>query len=138
MDRDKFKDFKKPPQSYWMASISRSEYPALNQDLKADIAIVGGGITGILCAYFLNKEGLNPIILEADRILQGTTGHTTAKITSQHGLIYNKIKTQLGEKLAKQYADANETAIQMFKQIADENNIDCDYQPQSAYIYLAG
>lgn len=135
MDRDKFKDFKKPPQSYWMASISRSEYPALNQDLKADIAIVGGGITGILCAYFLNKEGLNPIILEADRILQGTTGHTTAKITSQHGLIYNKIKTQLGEKLAKQYADANETAIQMFKQIADENNIDCDYQPQSAYIY---
>jgi FAD dependent oxidoreductase. len=79
MNTDKLKNFKKPPQSYWMASTSRTEYPVLNEDLKAYIVIIGGGITGILSAYLLGKEGLKTVVVEADRILQGTTGHTTAK-----------------------------------------------------------
>ena len=87
--------FSKPPQSYWMDSASNSDYPTLSENLNLDVAIVGGGITGILCAYWLNKQGVKTAIIEADRILQGTTGHTTAKITSQHGLIYSKIKKQI-------------------------------------------
>lgn len=126
--------FTKPPQPYWMASTTNTEYPALDKDIKIDVAIVGGGITGILCAYWLNKEGVKTAIIEADRILQGTTGHTTAKITSQHGLIYSKVK-KISEEFAKQYADANQTAIQMYESIAKEYNIECDFVPQSAYIY---
>lgn len=135
MNIDEQKNFNKPPQSYWMASTSRTEYPVLDKDIKVDIAIIGGGIVGISSAYMLSKEGLNVAIVEADRIVQGTTGHTTAKITSQHGLIYNKIKTQLSEEFAKQYAEANESAIRMIEKIVIENNIQCDYMPQSAYIY---
>lgn len=85
------KNFKKPPQSYWIASTPATNHPALNEDIKVDVAIIGGGMTGISCAYLLAKEGLKVAVIEADRILQGTTGHTTAKITSQHDLIYNKI-----------------------------------------------
>jgi glycine/D-amino acid oxidase-like deaminating enzyme len=129
------KDFKKAPQSYWMASTPVTNYPGLNEDIKVDIAIIGGGITGISCAYLLVKEGLKVAIIEADRIIQGTTGHTTAKITSQHGLIYNKIKNQMSEEFAKQYADANEAAIRLIERISNDIRVDCDFTPQAAYIY---
>lgn len=135
MSIDERKNFQKPPQSYWIASTDSTDYPELNEDIKTDIAIIGGGFAGIAAAYMLCKEGLKPVIIEADRILQGTTGHTTAKITSQHGLIYNKIKTKISEEFAKQYADANEKAISVIKQIADENNIDCDFEEQESYVY---
>ncbi|MCX7708685.1 MAG: FAD-binding oxidoreductase, partial [Clostridia bacterium] len=127
--------FKKPPQSYWMASTPTAEYPALDQDIHVDIAIVGGGMTGISCAYMLIKEGLKIAIIEADRILQGTTGHTTAKITSQHGLIYYKIKNQISEEYARQYADANESAIRMVEKISKDLQIDCDFVHQPAYVF---
>lgn len=135
MNIDEQKDFKKPPQSFWMASTHNSDYQPLKEDIKVNVAIIGGGITGILCAYLLNKNGIDSVILEADRILQGTTGHTTAKITSQHELIYSKIKNKISEELARQYAVANEHAIREIEKIAKENNIECDFMPQSSYVY---
>lgn len=135
MNLDELKNFHKTPQSYWMASTPTTNYPALTEDIKVDVAIVGGGIVGISSAYLLIKEGLKVAILEADRILQGTTGHTTAKITSQHGLIYSKIKSSMGEEFAKQYADANESAIRFIENASNELHIDCDFTPQSAYIF---
>lgn len=133
MNLSGLKNFKIPPQSYWIASTHGTDYPVLDEDIKVDIAIIGGGFVGISTAYMLCKEGLTIAIFEADRILNGATGHTTAKITSQHGLIYNKIKSQMSEEFAKQYADANEAAIRTIEKIAEENNIECDYIPQSAY-----
>jgi len=135
MGTNEFKNFKNPPQSFWMASTSQPDYPTLDEDIKVDIAIIGGGFVGVSTAYLLSQHGIKVAILEADRILQGTTGHTTAKITSQHGLIYSKIKSQISEEFAKQYAEANETAIRKIKEIAQENKIECDYVPQSAYVY---
>lgn len=135
MSLEEQKKFVKPPQSFWMASTKKTDYPKLDKDIKVDVAIIGGGITGILCAYMLNKKGIKIAVIEADHILQGTTGHTTAKITSQHGLIYSKIKSQIGEEYAKQYADANESAIRMFEKIVKENNIECSFVPESAYVY---
>ncbi len=135
MDIAGLKRFSKPPQSYWMASTAATDYPTLDKDINTDLVIIGGGFVGISTAYMLVKEGLRPVILEADRIVQGTTGHTTAKITSQHGLIYNKIKSKISEELARQYADANETAIRTIEKIIKENNIDCDFSPQSSYVF---
>jgi len=124
-----------PPLSYWMASTAQPEYPVLKEDINVDIAVVGGGIAGIFTSYLLNKPGIEIAILEADQILQGTTGYTTAKITSQHGLIYHKIKNQMGIEFAKQYSDANESAIRLIEETIKENNISCDYISQSAYDY---
>ncbi len=130
-----FNIFKNLPKSYWLASTSKTDYPTLDKDTNVDIAIIGGGMTGILCAYQLQKEGFNIAILEANNIVESTTAYTTAKLTSQHSLIYDKITNQMGYELAKQYANANETAIHEMKKITDENHIDCDYESQSAYIY---
>mgnify|MGYP000986547363 FL=1 len=127
--------FKKSPKSYWIASTNKTDYPSLKEDIDVDVVIIGGGITGISCAYMLIKEGLKVAILEASFIAQGTTGHTTAKITSQHGLIYSKIQNQMGLELAQQYADANESAIHEIKKIVEDNQIDCDFIRESAFVY---
>jgi len=137
MKPDKDTLLKLPSRSYWIESAKNMirEYPALSEDTKADVIIVGGGIAGITCAYLLMKEGLSVAVLEADRVAHGTTGHTTAKITSQHGLIYHKLTEQLGSELARQYADANETAIREIKALTGSLKIDCDFVPQPACVF---
>ncbi|KGK87802.1 (2Fe-2S)-binding protein [Desulfosporosinus sp. HMP52] len=124
-----------PPKSFWIASTPKTDYPTLNEDLKVDVAIIGGGMVGITAAYLLVEEGMKVAVLEADRILLGTTAHTTAKLTSQHGLIYKQLKDQMGSERAKQYANANETAIKFVAKLIEEKKIDCDFSWQSAYIY---
>lgn len=135
VEKSKDMDFKTPPQSYWVASTDRTNYPALEGDISVDAAVIGGGITGITCAYLLKREGLKVALIEADRILQGTTGHTTAKITSQHSLIYSKIKNYMGEEKARQYAEANETAINTISGLIKQEGIDCDFHWEPAYTY---
>lgn len=129
------KGFIKEPQSYWIASTGTSNYPVLEKDIEVDLAIIGGGIVGITCAYLLKKAGLKVALVEADRIACGTSGHTTAKITSQHDLIYSQLISQVGRDKAKQYADSNEAAIRLMARIIEENNIDCDFKWQNAYVY---
>lgn len=135
MNTNHLKYLKNPPHSYWLSSTTAEDYPQLAEDIKTEVAIIGGGMSGILCAFCLQKKGINSVILEAGRIVAGTTAHTTAKVTSQHGLIYNKIKTQRSFELAKQYADANESSISEIKKIAAENYIECDFWEQSAFVY---
>ncbi len=77
--------------SYWLDSTPETKYPTLKKDIKVDIAIIGGGITGITTAFLLKNEGFKVALIEADRIAQGTTGHTTAYVTSQHDIIYSKL-----------------------------------------------
>jgi len=135
MSSEKFLHFKDLPHSYWLESTSTTDYPKLEEDITVDTLIVGGGMVGILTAYFLQKEGIQTAILEAGCIVMGITAHTTAKITSQHGIIYDKLKNQRGADIAKQYAEANEKAIGEIKNIADALKIECDYLPQPAILY---
>lgn len=129
------KEFKDAPMPYWIASTPETDYSALAEDLSVDVAIVGGGMTGITSAYLLKKEGYKVAILDAGRIAHGTSGHTTAKITSQHGLVYNKILKSLGREHAKQYADSNESAIHFIADLIKEKNISCDFSWQPAYVF---
>lgn len=132
---DKQKYLEKPPLSYWIASTPQTDYPALEKDITVDVAIIGGGIAGIFSAYLLTLEGLSVTVIEANRILHGTTAHTTAKLTSQHELIYDKLITQFGEDYAKQYAEANEYAIRLVRSISEEKRIDCDLSTQDAFVF---
>ena len=123
------------PKSYWIDSTSETNYPTLEEDISVDIAIIGGGITGITTALLLKNEGFKVALIEADNIVQGTTGHTTAYITSQHDLIYSNLINNIGFEKAKQYADANEGAIDFIENIVKKYNIDCDFCRLPAYIY---
>ena len=99
------------------------------------MGIIGGGIAGITCGYLLKEAGLSVAVIEADRLAGGATGHTTAKITSQHQLIYSKIKQAMGTEAAEQYADANETAIREIEELVNRLQIGCDFSRQNAYVY---
>ena len=123
--------------SYWLESTSETRYSELNEDINVDAVIVGGGMTGIITTYLLCKEGLKVAILEANRILQATTGHTTAKLTSLHGLTYDKLKKNLGEESARIYLEANEYAIEFVERLIHEKGIECDFVRCPAYVYTA-
>lgn len=123
------------PQSYWLDFVELPSFPAVTEDVEADIVIVGGGITGITLAYLFVQENLKPVILEANRILYGTTGHTTAKITAQHGLIYDELIRNFDKDTARKYYEANEAALTLIKNIIKKRNIACDFSEEDAYIY---
>ncbi len=125
----------RPPLPFWIASTPQTDYSSLEQDISVDAVVVGGGMAGITTALLLKREGLKVAVLDAGRIIQGTSAHTTAKITSQHALIYDKLKTKLGVELAQQYAEANESAIHFIAKLIEEKNIACDFSWQPAYVY---
>lgn len=112
-----------------------TQFSSLSSDINTDVCIIGGGIFGITCGYYLSNLGLNVTILEKDFIGSKTTGHTTAKITSQHGLFYDYLVSSYGKKFAKDYLDANEQAIKNIKEIIDNEKIKCDFEYQNNYVY---
>jgi glycine/D-amino acid oxidase-like deaminating enzyme/nitrite reductase/ring-hydroxylating ferredoxin subunit len=122
------------PEPYWR-EVTFPPFEKLTNDLSVDVAIVGGGITGITAGYLLAKEGLKVAILEAGTILNGTTGHTTAKVTAQHGLIYDEFIQHFGEEKARLYYQSADSALQFVKNTIQEKNIDCDFSEEDAYIY---
>ncbi|ARK32831.1 FAD-dependent oxidoreductase [Halalkalibacter krulwichiae] len=125
----------KQPEPYWRDSANVERYPALENDLEVDVAIIGGGISGITTAYRLALEGVKVALLEADVLLNGTTGHTTAKVTAQHGAIYHELITHFGEEKAQHYYDAQTEALTFIEQLVQEENIDCDFSKEDAYLY---
>ena len=122
------------PEPYWR-EISLPPFEKLTKNLTVDVAIVGGGITGITAGYLLRKEGLKVAILEAGTILNGTTGHTTAKITAQHGLIYDELIQHFGEEKARLYYQSADNALNFVKKTIQEKSIDCDFSEEDAFIY---
>lgn len=119
--------------SLWNENISRPNFPTMKNDIKTDVLIIGGGIAGILTAYFLQEKGVPYVLAEKDRVCCGTTGNTTAKITFQHGLVYDKILHGEGFEKAKAYLQANRKAFEKYAELC--KNIDCDYEIKDNYVY---
>lgn len=121
--------------SLWSESCKFRKREALNKDIKTDVLVIGAGIAGILTAYMLKQKGREVVLIDAAEIASGNTKNTTAKITSQHDLIYSKLITEFGEEKARQYAKANELAIKKYKEIIEDRKIECDFEEKPAYVY---
>ncbi len=121
--------------SLWNQTASSPDFPELKESTETKVAIIGGGIAGILCSYFLTQAGIDNLLLEAGKICQGTTCRTTAKITAGHNLIYKKIADAYGEGFALKYAQSAISAIKEYKNISDYENIDCDFKYEDNFIY---
>lgn len=120
-------------ESLWQATDHPVVFPQLKKDATTDVLIVGGGMAGVLCAYMLQQQGANYMLVEADRVGRGVTKNTTAKITSQHGLIYDKLNSEFDEETAKQYLATNQAAIESYRTLC--KNIDCDFEEKDAFVY---
>ncbi len=119
--------------SIWNKTVCLNSFPALNSDVSTEVLVIGGGITGLLCAYMLQQAGVPYILTEASHICSGTTGYTTAKITSQHGLIYHKLNKKHGSEKTRMYLDAQQNALNTYKKLCTEN--ECHFSVCDNYVY---
>ncbi len=95
----------------WTENVYLPRFESLAGSVKTDVLIIGGGLAGILCAYFLDKAGVDYLLVEGARICGGNTKGTTAKITSQHGLVYERLIRTVGADKAGMYLRANQEAV---------------------------
>lgn len=119
--------------SLWSETVTLPSFEHLNKNSKTDVLIIGGGITGILTAHYLQQAGVNYALVEADTICNGITKNTTAKITSRHGLIYQKIEKKYGMDASGLYLEANEAALWEYQKLSKK--ILCDFVKETNYIY---
>jgi glycine/D-amino acid oxidase-like deaminating enzyme/nitrite reductase/ring-hydroxylating ferredoxin subunit len=121
--------------SYWLQTAPGGPHPALEEDLDVDVAVIGAGIAGLSTAWELVRAGRSVAVLEAGRIAASVTGHTTAKVTALHTLLYDKLRRTRGPVGARLYARSQSEAIEHAAGIVDELGIDCDWERRSAYTY---
>lgn len=121
--------------SIWELETSIYKRSSLDRNIECDILIVGAGLAGTLLGYFLSKENKDVVLIDMKNIGSGATKNTTAKITSQHGLIYNKLLKTVGYNKTKLFYEANNESLNKFIEIIDSDNIDCDLKRENAYVY---
>lgn len=120
-------------ESAWTVGALLPQFPELVSDIQTKNLIIGGGLCGLLCAYFLDRAGEDYLLVEGGRICGGTTQNTTAKITAQHGLIYDRLLRMFGRQRAAQYLRANQRALEDYRTLAKE--IECGFEPADAFAY---
>ncbi|MBE6947906.1 MAG: FAD-dependent oxidoreductase [Ruminococcaceae bacterium] len=119
--------------SLWSDTAVLPQYEKLTGDLKTDVLVIGGGMCGLLCAYYLKQAGVDCTVVEAQRIAGGVTADTTAKVTALHGLIYGDLVKNAGVEAAGKYLYANQQAVEEFARLCKE--AECDFQRRTAYTY---
>ena len=119
--------------SIFAATCKMPRFEPLKEDTKADVLVIGGGITGILTAALLKQAGADVLLLEAERLCSGQTGNTTAKITVGHGFIYADLMGRYGTDTARGFYEANIAALENYRDMA--RKIDCDFESKDFYAY---
>ncbi|MBR3767045.1 MAG: FAD-dependent oxidoreductase [Clostridia bacterium] len=119
--------------SIWTESVKKPSFETLQGDVKTDVLIIGGGLAGILCAHMLENAGVDYLLVEADSICGGVTQNTTAKITIQHGLVYEKLSRRYGTEGASIYLAANLEALEKYRNLCE--GIDCNFEEKDAFVY---
>lgn len=124
------------PTSVWIDTTINPNFPHITEDLHdVDVAIVGGGMTGVMSAFLLAYAGKKVVLLEARELLSDVTGHTTAKLTYQHGLVYDYLIRAFGKDRAADYLKANQTGLRLIDATIKEFDINCDYEILDSYVY---
>lgn len=122
-------------ESVWLATRDHPGHPPLAADTEADVVVVGAGLTGLTTALLAQRSGARVVVVEAGRAGGGTTGHTTGKVTAQHGLALRDLVARHGEERARLYVQANQRAIDTVERLVAESGDDCGFArvPSCAY-----
>lgn len=121
--------------TYWNAGTVGAAFPSLEGDLSVDVAIIGGGIVGITAARHLKDKGLTVAVVEARSVGRQVTGRSTAKVTSQHGLLYHVLEKTFGADRARLYGEAQEGGLRQVRALVARYGINCDLETRPAIVY---
>ncbi len=130
-----FGDIMSNQKPLWRSTATIRSRDKLLGDIECDVLVIGGGIAGVLTAYFLSQNNINTVLVEAASICSGQSAKTTAKITSQHGACYQQIEKKFSTSISRGYANACEKAIDDYDKLIFDNRIDCDFVRLPSYLY---
>ena len=122
--------------SVWTDHVTLPTFPPMEGDSATDVLVIGGGLAGLMCAYQLHRAGVDCLLIEADRLCRGVTRNTTAKVTSQHGLLYARLMRHAGAEAAKLFWRMQEDALGEYRRLKED--IPCDFEEKDAYVYATG
>ena len=120
-------------ESIWTSETVLPRFPSLRGDLRTDVLVIGGGLAGLLCARRLTELGVENVLVEAADLCGGMAKNTTAKITAQHGLIYDKLLRRFGAERARMYLEANQAALREYRRLCAK--VDCGFETRDAFVY---
>ncbi len=121
--------------SIWQDRTEYVPHSPLMRGDTVDVAIIGGGLVGILTALKLRKSGVDTVVLEAAEVGSGQSGRSTGKLTSQHGLKYTTLVKRFGTETARLYAEANQSAIDEYESLIAELGLECGFRRLPSYLY---
>lgn len=122
-------------ESYWIKQNKTKHYPKLENNLRVQTLIIGGGLSGLTTAYYLSAAVNDIALIEADWLGYGTSGRNSGKVTVQHGCIYHKLIKKHGLDKAKAYYQAQKEALESIASIIEEHHIECHAQRKDAILY---
>ena len=122
-------------ESCWIATAPATSYPRYERSGRTDLAVIGGGIVGLTTAYLLARAGVAVTVLEALQVGRQVTGRSTAKITTQHALVYSELARKLGLERARLYGEANHAGVELIATLVRDLAIRCDFERKDAYAY---
>lgn len=124
-------------QSFWRATAPPLRFPTLDEDLRADVVVIGGGIAGLTAAYLLLKARRSVVVLERDQIGYGETGQTTAHITYVTDSRLSELVKRFGRDHAQAVWDAGLSAMEQIQEITQTEGIDCELAQIPGFLVAA-
>lgn len=121
---------------FWATDAALPSFNVLEKDIKTDVLVIGGGMTGLLVARLCRDAGFDVTVLEAGRICRGQTGGTTAKITTGHGFCYTDIAKRFGKDGARLFFEANHMALERLVSMAEQ--VRCCLEKKDMVLYEKG
>lgn len=122
---------------YWIATQPIPQFDPIQRDVTVDVAIVGGGLTGITAAYLLKQAGVRVALIERERCAGRDTGHTTAHLTMVTDLRLQELVKKFGRDGARAFWDAGAFAIDQIHDIIRRENIDCEFTWVPGYLHAS-
>src|SRR5689334_12109087 len=120
-------------ESLWLDTAPTSRHPPLKKDLEVDVAVIGGGITGLTTAHMLQQDGATVAVLEAERVGAGVTGTNTAKVSALQQTVYSQIRSRHGDEGVQAYGAASLAGVGEVERLARELSIDCGLERAPAF-----
>lgn len=120
--------------SIWMKDYINKNLPTINKNLETPVLIIGGGISGLMCAYNFMKSNIKFILVDANKLASGVTANTTAQVSIAHDNLYDEISKKHGEESAISYLESQVEGLNIIKEIIRKENIKCDYKEESTIL----